>query len=192
MAKNPVMLVVEVGAALTTVLLINDILHHAGGLAFEAQISAWLWFDRRFSRTSPRPWRKAAAKPRPTASAKSPRPTPPRARSDDDGKILEVSAASLRKGDVVPWSKPGDTIPGDGDVIEGVAIGGRKRHHRRSAPVIRESGGDLQRRHRRYASARRTGIMVRIDVEPGETFLDRMIAMVEGAQAPEDARTRSH
>ena len=131
------------------------------------------------SRISRKPWRKAAAKPRPTACARR-RPTAEAKKLVANGKVEVVSAASLRKGDVC-LCEPNDMIPGDGDVIEGIASVDESVITGESAPVIRESGGD------RSAVTGGTKVLsdyikVQITSNPGETFLDRMIALVEGAQ----------
>ena len=178
MAKNPVMFVVEAGAALVTFLLAKTILTHGPGLGFESQIAAWLWFTVLFANFA-----EAMAEGRGKAQADSLRKTKTDAEARKvlpDGKIEAVSAASLRKGDVV-LCEPGDVIPGDGDVIEGIASVDESVITGESAPVIRESGGD------RSAVTGGTKVLsdyvkIKITSNPGETFLDRMIALVEGAQ----------
>ncbi|HYA17786.1 MAG TPA: potassium-transporting ATPase subunit KdpB [Bryobacteraceae bacterium] len=175
--KNPVMFVVEVGAALTTLLMFRTIAT-GGNIAFEAQIAAWLWFTVLFANFA-----EAMAEGRGKAQADSLRKTKTDAvakKLDDAGKVEQVSAASLRKGDVC-LCEPNDIIPGDGDVIEGIASVDESVITGESAPVIRESGGD------RSAVTGGTKVLsdyikVRITSNPGETFLDRMIALVEGAQ----------
>ncbi len=176
--KNPVMFVVEVGAALTTVFLIRDIAIGATGLGFEFQITLWLWFTVLFANFA-----EAMAEARGKAQADSLRKT----RSDAPAKRVvsgdrteQVASSALRAGDVVICDA-GDLIPGDGEVIEGIATVDESVITGESAPVIRESGGD------RSAVTGGTKVLsdhirIRITSNPGETFLDRMIALVEGAQ----------
>src|SRR6202142_3183377 len=178
MMRNPVMFVVEVGSVVTTVLLILERLHGRPGFGFELQIAAWLWFTVLFANFA-----EAMAEGRGKAQADSLRKT----KTDASGKKLGgngkgevVSAASLRKGDLC-LCEPNDVIPGDGDVIEGIASVDESVITGESAPVIRESGGD------RSAVTGGTKVLsdyikVQITSNPGETFLDRMIALVEGAQ----------
>ena len=176
--KNPVMFVVEVGAALTTVFLIRDVAVGAGGLGFEFQIALWLWFTVLFANFA-----EAMAEARGKAQAESLRKTrkDSLARRVISGERTEqVSSSALRAGDVV-LVDAGELIPGDGEVIEGIATVDESVITGESAPVIRESGGD------RSAVTGGTRVLsdhirVRITSNPGETFLDRMIALVEGAQ----------
>jgi potassium-transporting ATPase ATP-binding subunit len=176
-AKNPVMFVVEVGAALTTAYVIKDIVTGAGGLLFGIQIALWLWFTVLFANFA-----EAMAEARGKAQADALRKT----KTDTiarkllpAGKFEKVPASKLRAGDIV-YCEPGDFIPGDGEVIEGIASVDESVITGESAPVIRESGGD------RSAVTGGTKVLsdhikVRITSNPGETFLDRMIALVEGA-----------
>ena len=132
------------------------------------------------SPTSPKPWRKAAAKPRPTACAR-PRPTPGQEARGSNGKIEMVPGSRRCAKATSCLCEPNDMIPGDGDVIEGIASVDESVITGESAPVIRESGGD------RSAVTGGTKVLsdyikVQITSNPGETFLDRMIALVEGAQ----------
>ncbi len=152
---------------------------------FILAVAAWLWITCS-SRTSPRRWPKVAARRRPTRCARARRDVVPSAcaKRTATPRARSVASTELRKGDVV-LVEAGDTIPADGDVIEGVASVNESAVTGESAPVIRESGGD------RCAVTGGTSVLsdwlvVRVTVNPGETFLDRMIAMVEGAQAPED------
>ncbi|MDE3165167.1 MAG: potassium-transporting ATPase subunit KdpB, partial [Acidobacteriota bacterium] len=178
MAKNPVMFVVEIGAALTTILTARDWVGGAHGLGFGLQITVWLWFTVLFANFA-----EAMAEGRGKAQADTLRRTrtetmAKKARAGNGYEM--VPAAQLRRGDVVVC-EPGDIIPGDGEVIEGIASVDESAITGESAPVIRESGGD------RSAVTGGTrvlsdGIRVRITSNPGETFLDRMIALVEGAQ----------
>jgi K+-transporting ATPase ATPase B chain len=178
LAKNPVIFVVEVGAAITTILLARDIFTGASGIAFTLQIAIWLWFTVLFANFA-----EAMAEARGKAQADSLRKTKTDAlakRSTASGKIEEVAASALRSGDVVVCDA-GDVIPGDGDVIDGIATVDESVITGESAPVIRESGGD------RSAVTGGTKVLsdqikIRITSNPGETFLDRMIALVEGAE----------
>jgi K+-transporting ATPase ATPase B chain len=175
--KNPVMFVVEIGAALTTILLLRDLAVQAGTVGFDLQICLWLWFTVLFANFA-----EAMAEGRGKAQAESLRKTKTEsmARRLVNGREEKVAASALRKGDVV-ICEPGDIIPGDGEVIEGIASVDESVITGESAPVIRESGGD------RSAVTGGTKVLsdyikVRITSNPGETFLDRMIALVEGAQ----------
>jgi potassium-transporting ATPase ATP-binding subunit len=175
--KNPVMFVVEIGAMLTTLLLARDVVAHVGNPGFALQICLWLWFTVLFANFA-----EAMAEGRGKAQAESLRKTKTEsiARRLVSGKEEQVPASALRKGDVV-LCEPGDLIPGDGEVIEGIASVDESVITGESAPVIRESGGD------RSAVTGGTKVLsdyikVQITSNPGETFLDRMIALVEGAQ----------
>ena len=176
--KNPVIFVVEVGAALTTVFLVRDALIGAHNLAFELQIDLWLWFTVLFATFA-----EAMAEARGKAQADSLRKTQTDAlanRVRENGSTEQVLSSKLRSGDVVICSE-GELIPGDGDVIEGIAMVDESVITGESAPVIRESGGD------RSAVTGGTKVLsdqvrIKITSNPGETFLDRMIALVEGAQ----------
>jgi K+-transporting ATPase ATPase B chain len=176
--KNPVMFVVEVGAALTTAFLVRDAFRGAPGLGFELQIALWLWFTVLFANFA-----EAMAEARGKAQADSLRKTKTDAlakRMLPGGATEQVPASSLRAGDLV-CCEAGDLIPGDGEVIEGIATVDESVITGESAPVIRESGGD------RSAVTGGTKVLsdqirVRITSNPGETFLDRMIALVEGAE----------
>jgi potassium-transporting ATPase ATP-binding subunit len=176
-AKNPVMFVVEVGAALTTVFVIKDALAKAPDVLFGIQISLWLWFTVLFANFA-----EAMAEARGKAQAEALR----RTKTDTvahkilpNNKFEKVQASALRAGDTV-YVEAGSLIPGDGEVIEGIASVDESVITGESAPVIRESGGD------RSAVTGGTKVLsdhitVRITSNPGETFLDRMIALVEGA-----------
>lgn len=178
LAKNPVMFVVELGAALTTIFLIRDLFTGAAGIGFSLQISLWLWFTVLFANFA-----EAMAEARGKAQADALRKTKTDAlakRVASNGKIEEVTASALRSGDVV-LCDAGELIPGDGEVIEGIATVDESVITGESAPVIRESGGD------RSAVTGGTKVLsdrikIRITSNPGETFLDRMIALVEGAE----------
>jgi K+-transporting ATPase ATPase B chain len=178
--RNPVMFVVEVVAVVTTVFFINDLFSTGASPGFVGQIAAWLWFTVLFANFA-----EAMAEGRGKAQAETLRKT----RTETVAKRLKdpgsrhfegVSASALRRGDIV-LVEAGDVIPGDGDVIEGVASVNESAITGESAPVIRESGGD------RSAVTGGTLVLsdwirVRITSNPGETFIDRMIALVEGAQ----------
>jgi len=180
MVRNPVMFTVEVVATLTTILFIRDIVNGAGNLGFALQINLWLWFTVLFANFA-----EAVAEGRGKAQAATLR----KAKTETIAKRLaaatdtgwtEVPAPKLRKGDIV-LVEAGDLIPSDGEVIEGVASVNEAAITGESAPVIRESGGD------RSAVTGGTQVIsdwikVRITAEPGSTFIDRMIALVEGAE----------
>jgi len=176
--KNPVMFVVEAGASLTTVFLVRDLFTGAGGIGFSLQIALWLWFTVLFANFA-----EAMAEARGKAQADALRKTKTDVlgkRLTAAGKIEQVPGSALRAGDVVVCDA-GDLIPGDGEVIEGIATVDESVITGESAPVIRESGGD------RSAVTGGTKVLsdqvkIRITSNPGETFLDRMIALVEGAE----------
>jgi len=177
MMKNPVMFVVEVGAAMTTLEIVKDLAMGAN-IGFTFQIALWLWFTVLFANFA-----EAMAEGRGKAQADTLRKskTETMAKRLKNGKKYEtVAATELRRGDVVLVER-GDIIPGDGDVIEGIASVDESAITGESAPVIRESGGD------RSAVTGGTRVLsdqikVQITSNPGETFLDRMIALVEGAE----------
>jgi K+-transporting ATPase ATPase B chain len=175
--KNPVMFVVEIGSALTAILLVRDLVVKAATVTFDLQICLWLWFTVLFANFA-----EAMAEGRGKAQAETLRKTKTEsiARRLVAGKEEKVPASALRKGDIV-LAEPGDLIPGDGEVIEGIASVDESVITGESAPVIRESGGD------RSAVTGGTKVLsdyikIQITSNPGETFLDRMIALVEGAQ----------
>jgi K+-transporting ATPase ATPase B chain len=178
LAKNPVMFVVEVGAFVTTLLLARDIFKGAAEIGFTLQIVIWLWFTVLFANFA-----EAMAEARGKAQADSLRKTKTDANAKrivNGGKIEQVPASKLRCGDTV-LVEAGELIPSDGDVIDGIATVDESVITGESAPVIRESGGD------RSAVTGGTRVLsdqikVRITANPGETFLDRMIALVEGAE----------
>jgi potassium-transporting ATPase ATP-binding subunit len=176
-AKNPVMFVVEVGAALTTVFVIKDAVTHAGGMLFGVQIALWLWFTVLFANFA-EAMAEARGKAQADALRKTKTDTMARKILPND-KFEMVPASKLRSGDIV-YCEAGYLIPGDGEVIDGVASVDESVITGESAPVIRESGGD------RSAVTGGTKvlsdhILIKITSNPGETFLDRMIALVEGA-----------
>src|SRR6202451_920331 len=178
--KNPVMFVLEVVTALTTVILIRDLVTGGGHILFEFQIILWLWFTVLFANFA-----EAIAEGRGKAQADTLR----RQRSETPAKLLNgadrhnfklVPSTGLKVGDIV-LVEAGDMIPSDGEVIEGMASVNEAAITGESAPVIRESGGD------RSAVTGGTQVLsdwirVRITAAPGSTFLDRMIRLVEGAE----------
>jgi K+-transporting ATPase ATPase B chain len=178
MMRNPVMFVVEMGSVLTSVLLIVGLSTHRGHLGFNLQITLWLWFTVLFANFA-----EAMAEGRGKAQADALR----QAKSEttaylvkDDESIEEIASSQLRAGDVVRVVA-GQMVPGDGEVIKGVASVDESAITGESAPVIREAGGD------RSAVTGGTRVLsdvivVSITSNPGETFLDRMIALVEGAE----------
>ncbi len=173
--KNPVMFVTELGALISTCYAVFHIGN--GSRGFEYQISLWLWFTVIFANFA-----EAIAEGRGKAQAAELRKTRTStvARRLKNGKETSVNAAELKKGDVVVC-EAGNIIPGDGEVIEGIASVDESAITGESAPVIRESGGDRSAvtGGTRVISDR---ILVRITAEQGQTFLDRMIALVEGAK----------
>ena len=178
--KNPVMFVLEVVSVLTTVILVRDIATMSGNVGFEFQIVLWLWFTVLFANFA-----EAIAEGRGKAQADALR----RTRTETQAKLLigtdrrnfrRVPGTNLRVGDVVVV-EAGDTIPSDGEVVEGIASVNEAAITGESAPVIRESGGD------RSAVTGGTQVLsdwikVRITAAPGSTFIDRMIKLVEGAE----------
>src|SRR5579883_548377 len=176
-AKNPVMFVVEIGSAITTVVGVSEAVRGAGDTGFVWAITVWLWFTVLFANFA-----EAMAEGRGKAQADTLRKTRSEtiAHIERGGRVEDIPSSQLRKGDVVQC-RPGDIIPGDGEVIEGIAWVDESAITGESAPVIRESGGD------RSAVTGGTRVLsdqikVRITSNPGETFLDRMIALVEGAE----------
>ena len=177
MVKNPVMFVVEVGAVLTTALLIDNTINHRAGFGFNLQITLWLWVTVLFANFA-----EAMAEGRGKAQADTLRKAKGETvakRYTANGGFEEVASGLLRLGDVI-YVEADHYIAGDGEVIDGVASVDESAITGESAPVIREAGGD------RSAVTGGTKVLsdwikVRITSNPGETFLDRMIALVEGA-----------
>jgi len=176
--RNPVMFVLEAVTALTTVILIRDIVTGGSNILFEAQIVLWLWFTVLFANFA-----EAVAEGRGKAQADALR----RTRTETQAKLLTdggkdfklVPSTTLKVGDLV-LVEAGDTIPSDGEAVEGIASVNEAAITGESAPVIRESGGD------RSAVTGGTQVLsdwirVRITAAPGSTFMDRMIRLVEGA-----------
>jgi K+-transporting ATPase ATPase B chain len=177
MMGNPVMFVVEIGSVITSVLLTRDVLYGHPGFKFNLQITLWLWFTVAFANFA-----EAMAEGRGKAQADTLR----KARSETvanrllNGVVEKVASSKLRTGDLVLVSA-GEFIPSDGEIIEGVASVDESAITGESAPVIRECGGD------RSAVTGGTRVLsdqikVKITSNPGETFMDRMIALVEGAE----------
>ncbi len=176
--RNPVIFVTEIVAAVVTIFFIRDLLAQNGTAVFSGQIAAWLWFTVLFATFA-----EAVAEGRGRAQADSLK----RTRSDlsarrlsADGKEESIAATMLKVGDIVIVDA-GELIPGDGEVIEGVASVNESAITGESAPVIRESGGD------RSAVTGGTQVLsdqlkIRITTPPGASFVDRMIALIEGAE----------
>ena len=177
-ARNPVMFLVEVGSVIVTVLFLKNVADASTQEnLFAGLIAAWLWFTVLFANFA-----EAMAEGRGKAQAEALRRTRSETlarRRSPDGQIVEVPSSTLTAGDVVVVTA-GDLIPADGDVIEGIASVDESAITGESAPVIRESGGD------RSAVTGGTRVLsdeivVLVTAKPGESFLDRMIALVEGA-----------
>jgi K+-transporting ATPase ATPase B chain len=175
--KNPVMFIVEAGSLLTTIIFVQELVEGTGQPLFSGQVAFWLWFTVLFANFA-----EAMAEGRGKAQADTLRKarTETVAHRFTTGDAVEqVPAANLRKNDVVRVVA-GEFIPSDGEIIEGVASVDESAITGESAPVIRESGGD------RSAVTGGTRVIsdwinVRVTADPGHTFLDRMIALVEGA-----------
>jgi len=175
-ARNPVMFVVEVGSVITTIIFVSGLFRGASDSLFVGQITLWLWFTLIFANFA-----EALAEGRGKAQAASLR----RARTDTmarrlvGGKEERVPSSQLRKGDIVVI-EAGDLIPSDGTITEGIASVDESAITGESAPVIREAGGDRSAvtGGTRVLSDR---IVVEVTANPGETFLDRMIHLVESA-----------
>ena len=174
--KNPVIFLVAIGSVLTTIVVIAGIIQ-GNFSVFNFQIAIWLWFTVLFANFS-----EAIAEGRGKAQAESLRKnrTQTTARKMDGKREVSVLAPDLKKDDIV-ICEAGDVIPSDGEVIEGIASVDESAITGESAPVIRESGGDRSAvtGGTKVISDR---ILIRITTEPGNTFLDRMIALVEGAK----------
>ena len=178
MIRNPVMFVVEVGSVLTTVLFFRDIgSSTTNENVFAGMVSLWLWFTVLFANFA-----EAMAEGRGKAQAATLRRTRAETMANvrqPDGSLVQKASTALQVGDLCVVVA-GEVIPGDGDVVEGLATVDESAITGESAPVIRESGGD------RSAVTGGTRVLsdeitVKITSKPGETFLDRMIALVEGA-----------
>jgi potassium-transporting ATPase ATP-binding subunit len=182
--KNPVMFVVEITAALVTLIAVANAtgfqpVSGPSGLGFQVQIAIWLWFTVLFAT-----YAEAVAEARGRAQAATLR----RARSvtqahrrTADGSIELVGSSELRRGDVIVVSE-GETIPGDGDVIEGIGFVNESAITGESAPVLKEPGTDIRSSVTGGTSLVSDHLVIQVSANPGETFLDRMIALVEGAK----------
>jgi K+-transporting ATPase ATPase B chain len=187
LAKNPVMFVVEVTAALVTVVLVADFIglskaapgEVGRGTGFELQIAVWLWFTVYFAT-----YAEALAEARGKAQAATLRKTRSETKAHrrcEDGTFDEVGSSALRCGDIVVV-REGETIPGDGDVIEGVAYVNEAVITGESAAVLKEPGTDIRSSVTGGTTVTSDTLTISITANPGETFLDRMIALVEGAK----------
>jgi len=178
MMRNPVMFVVEVGSVVTTVLLVLERVNGRAGFVFNLQITLWLWFTVLFANFA-----EAMAEGRGKAQADALRKAKAETMANrllPNEKIEQIPGSKLRSGDLV-LVEAGEFVPGDGEIVEGVASVDESAITGESAPVIREAGGD------RSAVTGGTRVLsdwvkVKITSNPGETFLDRMIALVEGAE----------
>jgi K+-transporting ATPase ATPase B chain len=177
LASNPAIFITEIGALLTTFFIIKKKIELGTFSGFELQIACWLWFTVLFANFA-----EAMAEGRGKAQADSLKRTRTSAvaRLINSGKEEKISASELRKGHIVVC-ETGDTIPGDGEVIEGISTVDESAITGESAPVIRESGGDRSAvtGGTKVVSDR---ILIRITSDPGSSFLDRMISLVEGAE----------
>jgi K+-transporting ATPase ATPase B chain len=187
MMRNPVMFVVEVTAALVTVIFLSDLVGLSHGAArevgrtpgFEFQIAVWLWFTVYFAT-----YAEALAEARGKAQAASLRKTRSETlahRRCEEGTFEDVGSSLLRSGDIVVV-REGETIPGDGDVIEGVAYVNEAVITGESAAVLKEPGTDIRSTVTGGTTVTSDTLTICITANPGETFLDRMIALVEGAK----------
>ena len=182
--KNPVMFVVEITAVLVTITAIANVTGlqastGAGGLGFQVQIAIWLWFTALFAT-----YAEAVAEARGRAQAATLRRTRSESiahRRRADGSVEDVGSSELRRGDVIVVEE-GETIPGDGDVVEGVAYVNEAAITGESAPVLKEPGTDIRSSVTGGTTLVSDRLVVRVTANPGETFLDRMIALVEGAK----------
>ena len=184
LVRNPVMFVVELTAALVT---ITWAAHTTGleplpgslGTGFELQIAVWLWFTVLFAT-----YAEAVAEARGRAQAATLRRTRSETtahRRRADGTLETVGSSELRKGDIIVVEE-GQTIAGDGDVIEGVGFVNEAAITGESAPVLKEPGTDIRSSVTGGTTLVSDRLVIRITSNPGETFLDRMIALVEGAR----------
>jgi K+-transporting ATPase ATPase B chain len=177
MMRNPVMFIVEAGALTTSIFCVRDLLAHPSQGGFDLAISLWLWFTVLFANFA-----EAVAEGRGKAQADFLRRTKSDATAKrwNNGVLQTVASAELRRGDTVEVAA-GDIIPGDGEVTRGAAMVDESAITGESAPVVREAGGD---RSSVTGGTRVLSdvIQIKISANPGETFLDRMIDLVEGAQ----------
>ncbi len=185
LARNPVIFVTEIVSAVVTAFFVRDLLTQNGVAAFSGQIAAWLWFTVLFANFAEavaegRGKAQADALRRTRSDSRAKRLIDPQAKSGAKPVYEAVSALDLKLGDIV-LVEAGELIPGDGEVVEGVASVNESAITGESAPVIREAGGD------RSAVTGGTTVLsdwikVKITAAPGSSFIDRMIALVEGAQ----------
>ena len=184
LVRNPVMFVVEITAALVTLIALGNATGlqpttGGGGLGFQVQVAAWLWFTVLFAT-----YAEAIAEARGRAQAASLRRTrsvTTAHRRRADGTLEEVGSSELRRDDIVEV-REGEVIPGDGDVIAGVAFVNESAVTGESAPVLKEPGTDIRSSVTGGTTLTSDTLVIRITANPGETFLDRMIALVEGAK----------
>lgn len=182
LASNPVIFVVEVGALLTTAVtlgqLVAPVLGRGFSLSFGIQISLWLWFTALFANFA-----EALAEARGKAQAETLRATRKEtpARRLRDGREELVPSSQLRKGDLV-LVREGEIIPGDGEVVEGIAYVNEAAITGESAPVLKEPGTDIRSGVTAGTQVVSDWLKIRVTADPGESFLDRMIALVEGAR----------
>ena len=182
--KNPVMFVVEITAALVTLIALANATGQssgvgAGSLGFQVQIAIWLWFTVLFAT-----YAEAVAEARGRAQAATLRKTRSETtahRRMTDGTLENVGSSELRKGDIIVIEE-GETVAGDGDVIEGIGFVNEAAITGESAPVLKEPGTDIRSSVTGGTTLVSDRLVVRVTADPGETFLDRMIALVEGAK----------
>ncbi len=184
LARNPVMFAVEITAVLVTLIAMGNVtgFQPVGGpvgIGFQVQIAIWLWFTVLFAT-----YAEAVAEARGRAQAATLRRTRSvmvANRRRADGSIEQVGSAELRRDDIVVVEE-GQSIPGDGDVIEGVGFVNESAITGESAPVLKEPGTDIRSSVTGGTTLTSDRLVIRITADPGETFLDRMIALVEGAK----------
>jgi K+-transporting ATPase ATPase B chain len=182
--RNPVLFVVEITAVLVTIVAAGNAsgllpTPESGGFAFQVQIALWLWSTVLFAT-----YAEAVAEARGRAQAATLRKTRSETvahRRQADGSLEEIGSSELRRGDVIVV-EAGETIAGDGDVIEGVGLVNEAAITGESAPVLKEPGTDIRSSVTGGTTLVSDRLVIRITSDPGETFLDRMIALVEGAR----------
>ena len=182
--KNPVMFVVEITAALVTLIAIANVTgiqptNGPAGIGFQVQIAVWLWFTVLFAT-----YAEAVAEARGRAQAATLRRTrsvTTAHRRLADGSLEAVGSSELRRGDVIVV-EAGETIPGDGDVIDGLGFVNESAITGESAPVLKEPGTDIRSSVTGGTTLTSDRLVISVTANPGETFLDRMIALVEGAK----------
>ena len=182
--RNPVMFVVEITALLVTITWLANVtgiqpVRGPSGFGFQLQIAVWLWFTVLFAT-----YAEAVAEARGRAQAATLRRTRSETmahRRRADGSLEDVGSSELRRGDVIVVSE-GETIAGDGDVIEGIGYVNEAAITGESAPVLKEPGTDIRSSVTGGTTLTSDRLVIRVTTNPGETFLDRMIALVEGAK----------